>query len=119
MRNKILIVGAKLQGEDELEGMLQEVVETGGELFLTETTEDGLTILQKEKPQLVFLDARLVGAHHEKWVCKGVHVVLMRHKHEPDFGMEDSLIKPVRYRQVWEKCRAILNPEPAPQLPPM
>lgn len=119
MRNKILIVGANLHKDGDFENMLQDVVEAGGELFFAEKTEDGLSILKKEKPQLVFLDAHLIGADHKLWLCQGVHIVLMRHKHEPDFGIQDCIFKPIRYRQVLERCLAVLDPEPAPPMPPM
>lgn len=119
MRNKILIVAANAHESSELENMLRAIVETGGELFFAEKEEDGLAIFKQEKPRLVFLDVRFAQKGPEKWKQADVHVVLMRHKHESDFGMTDYILKPLKPYQVLEKCRAVLDPEPAPMMPPM
>ena len=61
MRNKILIVDINKEDREQKKMILQEVVDAGGELFFADNREDGLTILRKEQPQLVFLDPALAG----------------------------------------------------------
>jgi DNA-binding response OmpR family regulator len=119
MRNKILIVEAAVQERDQLEQMLQEIVEEGGELFFAGTREDGMAILKKEQPQLVFLDASFLGEGEGVWVHEGVHVILMRRKHELRQIEEDFVLKPLKRHQVLEKCHAVLRKEPAAKIPPM
>ncbi len=118
MRNKILIVDADRQDREELEQILQEIVEEGGELFFADKREDGIAILKKEQPQLVFLDAHLVG-EEDNWIHEGVHIILMRNKHELQQKSEDFVLKPLKRYQVLQRCRAVLHKEPAAQIPPM
>ncbi len=119
MRNKVLIVDANLQERQELEQILQEVVDEGGMLFFAEKREDGLAIIAKEHPQLVFLDTHLVGENEDEWVEKGVYIVVMRARNEPHQKSEDFVLKPLKTHQVLEKCRIALGKESAPPLPPM
>lgn len=119
MRNKVLIVDSNPKECQQLEQILQEVVEDGGELFFADKREDGLAIIANEHPQLVFLDNRLVGDNEDEWVEEGVHVVVMRDRHEPHQKSEDFVLKPLKPHQVLEKCRGVLKKEPAPQIPPM
>jgi len=118
MRNKILIVDAHAEDKDQLEQMLQEIVEAGGELFFTEKREEGIAILKKENPQLVFLDVNLIG-EKSAWIYEGVHITLMQSKNDIQQKDEDVLFKPFTRYQVLEKCRAVLHKEPAAQIPPM
>jgi DNA-binding response OmpR family regulator len=118
MRNKILIVDANVEDREQLEQMLQEIVEEGGELFFTEKREEGVAILKKEHPQLVFLDATLIG-EKSAWMHEGIHVIFMQRKHDIQQKNEDFLLKPFTRYQVLEKCRAVLHKEPAAQIPPM
>lgn len=118
MRNKILIVDDNANDRDELEQILQEIVEEGGELFFTEKREEGIAILKKEHPQLVFLEANLVGEKNA-WIHTGVHVILMQSKNDLQQTTGDFLLKPLKRYQVLSKCRAILEKKPAVQIPPM
>jgi DNA-binding NtrC family response regulator len=107
VRNKILIVDANMQDREQLEQILQEIVEEGGELFFVDKREDGLAILKKEHPQLVFLENSFLGDDEKAWIQEGVHLVFM---HE---------IKPFETTKVLEKCRSVLHKMPAVQIPPM
>lgn len=119
MRNKVLIVDADPKDRQQLEHILQEVVEEGGELFFAGKREEGLAILVKEHPQLVFLDTQLVGENEDEWIEKGVHIVVMCERNEPHQRSEDFVIKPLKSHQVLEKCRAVLGKESVPPIPPM
>lgn len=119
MRNKILIIDANPHERHELEQILQEVVDEGGEIIFAEKRAEGLALIKKEHPQLVFLDNHLIGENEDEWIEKGVHIVVMREKDEPSQKSEDFILKPLKSHQVLEKCRAALRKEPAPQLPPM
>ncbi|MCH9626974.1 MAG: hypothetical protein S4CHLAM2_06060 [Chlamydiales bacterium] len=119
MRNKILIVDADPSARQALEEILQEVVEKGGEFLFASTQEDGLTLLTKEHPQLVFVDTLLLGENEEAWNQEGVHVVVMQIGHQQDQYRADVLLKPLRPHQVLEKCQAFLGKEISPQMPPM
>ena len=47
MRNKILIVDANQEDREQLEDILKEIVDAGGELFFADNRADGLEILKK------------------------------------------------------------------------
>jgi DNA-binding response OmpR family regulator len=118
MRNKILIVDANHEDREQLETILQEVVNSGGELFFADNREDGLAILKKEIPQLVFLDASLAGDVNG-WIHEKVQVIFMCNKHEQNRKNEDFVVKPLKRHPVLEKCRAFLSAEPVSPIPPM
>ncbi len=119
MRNKILIVDADQKERQVFEEILQVVVEKGGELLFAGTREDGLTLLAKEHPQLVFVDTHLLGENEEAWNQEGVHIVVMRTRHEPHQKSEDFVLKPLKPHQVLEKCAAFVAKETSPPFPPM
>lgn len=119
MRNKVLIIGTNKKESEELETILHEIVEEGGELFFTDSVEDGWTILKKERPQIILLDELLVSDDPKIWEQEGGHLIIMQKKHERISHDEDFVYKPFRSHQVLEKCRASLGKEPVAQLPPM
>jgi DNA-binding response OmpR family regulator len=119
VRNKILIVDANAEDREQLEQILQEIVEEGGELFFADKREDGLAILKKERPPLVFLDAPFVGEDKGVWEHEGVHLILMLQKSEARQTKEDFVLKPFKRHQVLEKCHAVLHKEPSAPIPPM
>ncbi|MCC5831858.1 MAG: hypothetical protein JJU12_02300 [Chlamydiales bacterium] len=119
MRNKVLIVDSDSGVRQQLEQILQEVVEDGGELFFADKREDGLAIIAKEHPQLVFLDAPFVGKDEDEWMKEGVHLVIMRDRRDTQHKSEDFVLKPLRSHQILEKCRGALKRESAPPIPPM
>src|SRR5262245_10011545 len=98
MRNKILIVSAQAEDREQLEQILQEIVDEGGELFLTEKREDGLAIFNKEQPLLIFLDSALVGKEGD-WMHREAHIILLGSKKELQQKSEDFLIKPFKHQQ--------------------
>jgi len=119
MRNKILIIYAHAQERDQLEQFLQEIIEEGGELFFADKRENGIAIIKKEHPQLVFLDSLLAGEDAKAWMHEGVRIIFMRHKNEYHHKEEDVVFKPLKSHQVLEKCRVWLGREPVAQIPPM
>ena len=118
MRNKILIVDANQEDREQLEDILKEIVDAGGELFFADNRADGLEILKKELPQLVFLDSDLAGDLNA-WIHDKVHVILMRSRHEVQQKGEDFVLKPLKRHPVLEKCKSVLSSEAAAPLPPM
>lgn len=118
MRNKILIVDANNEDREQLENILQEIVDAGGELFFADNREVGLAILKKEQPQLVFLDAFLAGDENS-WIHENVQVILMCSKHALHQTSEDFVVKPLKRHPVLEKCRAFLSTGPVSPIPPM
>lgn len=120
MQNKILIVGGSAREQSTLEEILQEIVEEGGELLFTDNKEEGMTLLYKENPQLVFLDLSLLGKDVHSWSNEGSHIILMGHPNELQHHPEsDYLMKPFKSRHVLEKCRTCLGHESISQPPPM
>jgi hypothetical protein len=116
--NKILIVSMRLEEREQLEQILQEVIEEGGELLFADRREEALEIVTKEHPQLVFVDNDLAG-NKQDWINEGTYVVWMGLAHElPEVG-EDRLVKPFVPRQVLDKCHLALNKEPSVEMPPM
>lgn len=118
MRNKILIVDANKEDREQLETILQEVVNAGGELFFADNREDGLAILKKELPRLVFLDVLLAG-DTQSWTQDNVQVIFMCSKHEQNQVSEAFIVKPLKRHPILEKCRAFLSTEPVSPIPPM
>lgn len=105
MRKKVLIVDANQRERDKFEKILRIIVEEGGELFFADKKEDGLALIAKERPQIVFLDPTLKGEDESLWKKEGVHLVIMN--------------KPFKVNQVLETCRSVLGREVAAPLPPM
>ncbi len=116
MRNKILVVESDAEAREQLEQMLQEVLEAGGELFFTQNREDALAIIAKEQPAIVFLDPRLVGGDLAVWKREGVHLVVTG---EAKRDGADFLARPFEVEQVVEKCHLYLSAEPVPPILPM
>jgi DNA-binding response OmpR family regulator len=118
MRNKILVVDADQEERGQLELILQEIVDAGGELFFADTREDGLAILKKEHPQLIFVDAILAG-EESAWVQPQVHVIFLCGKREQQPKQGDFILKPIKRHPILEKCNAVLSKEPVSPIPPM
>lgn len=118
MINKILIIDPNQKERFQLEKILQEVIQKGGEIIIAEKREDGLAMIEREHPQLVFLDASILGEEKE-WAQKRVHIVVMRRKNEGHPPDEDSIMKPFKAQQVLEKCRSFLSKEPPAFIPLM
>ena len=119
VRNKILIVNSHVDEREELEQILQEIVQEGGELFFADKIEDGLAIMKKESPPLILINAQLIGEDRSTWIQEGVHVIFIRRKSAVGVNGENDLSKPFKAHQVLEKCRVWLGKEPVAQAPPM
>ena len=119
MRNKILVVERDVAAREQLETILQEIVEEGGELIFTQKQEDALEIINKQHPPIVFLESRLAEEDREAWNLEGVHVILTYPRGTTAPADTSHLIKPFRAHQVIEKCREYLSQEFVPPTPPM
>lgn len=117
MINKILIIDSNPKEREQLEVILREVVQHGGEIIMTERRKEGLAIIKKEHPQLVFIDASAIGNDREEWNHEGVRIVIMRRKN--DVVDEESVVKPFKSHQILEKCDLFLSKEPQALTPPM
>ena len=119
MRNKILVVERDGAAREQLETILQEIVEEGGELIFTQKQEDALEIIKKQHPPIVFLEFRLAEENREAWNWKGVHIILTYPRGKVALAGAEHLFKPFRPHQVLEKCREYLSREFVPPSPPM
>ena len=119
MRNKILVIEQDAPEREQLETILQEIVEEGGELIFTQKREDAWEIIKKQHPAIVLLDSRLVEEDREVWNLEGVHVILTYPRGTPAPARTLHLFKPFKAHQVLEKCREFLSPECVPPSPPM
>lgn len=105
MKNKVLIVHQISEDIHILEDFLLEVMGNDGEIFFAEEGDQGLEILMKEKPSLVFLQDDIYDS--EKW--QGAHIVVLRSKKEPEDENLNVLYKPFKKHQVFEKCHSVLD----------
>lgn len=119
MRNKILIVEKNPEDQTALEKILHSLVEDGAELFFAKKKQAALAIMDREHPQLVFVDESLIGKDIEQWNIKGVRVVVMQHKTESSQQREDFILKPFQQKEILEKCHSTLMKSPRPSVPPM
>jgi DNA-binding LytR/AlgR family response regulator len=119
MRNKILIIESNPLLRNQFEESFQEILAQGGELFFTSDTREGIALLQKEKPQLIFLEFKLGGGDFSKWRREGSHLVLLADKGDTLPPDVDFLIKPLQERQLQEKCGSLHLQEPVPPILPM
>ena len=119
MRNKILVVERDVAAREQLETILQEIVEEGGELIFTQKQEDALEIIKKQHPPIVLLDSRLAEEDRSAWNLEGVHVILTYPRGTVAPAGTLHLFKPFQAHQVLEKCREFLSREFVPPTPPM
>lgn len=105
MRKKVVIVVANRRVWEKFEEILSIIAEEGGELFFADKKEDGLTLIARENPQIVFLDLSLKGGDEALWKKEGVHLIIMD--------------KRFKVPQILEMCRSVLGREVASPLPPM
>jgi DNA-binding response OmpR family regulator len=118
MRNKILIVCDNIEEREQMEQILQSIVEEGGELFFAGKQEEGITILNKERPHILFLDSPLLD-DKKRWEHEGTHLIIMRMQGEAPQKGEGYVMKPFKVHEVLEKCRLCLHHDPALYIPPM
>jgi DNA-binding response OmpR family regulator len=120
MCNKILIVENELAAREQIEQILQGIVEEGGELFFTHQREEALSLIKKERPQIVFLDISLIGEDRAVWAQQeGVHLILTLPSTVKPLRGEEWIVKPFQSDQVFEKCHAYLSREAMPPILPM
>ena len=112
-RNRILVVESDSAAREQLDNILQEIVEEGGELIFTQKREDALEILKKQRPVVLLLDSRLRG-NHAAWNLEDVHVIILLERGDTATAGEDHLFKPFRANQVIEKCREHLSQDLCP-----
>ncbi len=119
MRNKILVVERDAAAREQLEVILQEIVEEGGELIFTQKQEDALEIIKKQHPPVVLLESKLAEEDRGAWNLEGVHVILTYPRGTTAPAGSTHLFKPFKAHQVLEKCREYLSREFVPPIPPM
>lgn len=119
MHPKILIALISQEEKQQFEEALSDYLDRGGELLFASTKDDGLQILKKEKPVLVFLDNQLVGPNEDEWVQKGTQVILVRDVHDAEQQGEDFIDRPLKQEQILEKCKKTLDSLRFSRVPPM
>ncbi len=106
MRNKILIISSKR--ESELENIFLELVKKGGEIFFADSRQVAFQILEKEHPNIVFIDAPFFDEASDAWGHhKGAFFVL-REKNENASENESTLHRPFKASLVFQKCQHFL-----------
>lgn len=105
MRSRVLVVVENEKEIGKLESGLQSVAENGGVVFLVKERSGGLDILDRARPQLVFIEDRLQGEQKDIWSQYGADVVVVD-KHTSE-------------NVVLEKCRGLLLEGSSDPIPPM
>jgi len=108
MHKKILIVTSDRQEKEKIETIFEEMMEKGGELLFVDKKEDIMPLLDKEHPQLVFLDGDLMGSDTFPEIAE-MHIVWIRKKGDARMEGEDTLFKPFTAHDVVAKCRQVMD----------
>ena len=96
--NKIVVIAFDVKEQALIEEMLYEMVSRGVELFFVATLEHGLEVMEREQPQLIFMDSSLrekVGKRYEE------RVVFV--------GEGTTLKRPLQKELVLEVCGRLLD----------
>lgn len=115
MRNKVLVVTSNPLEYAQFEMALQDVVNEGGELFLTQNKQEGQLILKKERPQILFLEAQFMDAN---WELNETHLVLLWKEGEQKSG-RNYLMRPLKEKEIQAVCHTVLKKEFVPPERPM
>ncbi len=122
---KILIVDDEIHIRSLLEQTLEELEESHGvSIFSASNGEEGLAVIEKERPALVFLDVMMPGlngyevcrAVKERKELAGIHLILLTAKGQVmdreeglASGALDYMTKPFDPDQVVGRAREILG----------
>jgi len=124
MEQKILIVDDEAHIRMLIEQTLEELEDEGVEFFTAENGEMALEMIQKEKPQLVFLDVmmpKLNGMEvcrrvKKEWKLNDVFIVLLTAKGQEtdrqkgqDVGADVYMTKPFDPEELLGKARKVLD----------
>jgi hypothetical protein len=118
LRNKILVVEHEEADRVELESILQEVIEEGGELIFSQKKEEALEILHKQHPIIVLIESKYIEEDPQAWHVEGVHIILI-YPHGAKACNQEHIFKPFNPHQILEKCSEYLSREFVPPIPPM
>ena len=67
MQQKILVATEHKDDLEQLEEILSDFLERGGELLFAKKREEAIKLMKQAKPQILFLDNALVG-NSDDWV---------------------------------------------------
>jgi two-component system alkaline phosphatase synthesis response regulator PhoP len=124
MEQKILIVDDEAHIRMLIEQTLEELEDEGVEFFSAENGEMALEVIQKERPQLVFLDVmmpKLNGMEvcrrvKKEWNLNNVFIVLLTAKGQEtdrqkgqDVGADIYMTKPFDPEELLGKARQVLG----------
>lgn len=118
MRKKILIA-TSVKERLILEKDLASILDEGGELLLVTTQEEGLNVLHKEKPSLIFVDESLTGKNLDLWNQEGSLLVIITDKKNASQYSVMTLVRPIDSNRVTEICNALWTTRENALLPPM
>ena len=118
MQRKILVATANQQEAEQIEEILTEFLEKGGELLWAKKRDEALRLLKESKPQILFLDNALVGKSDE-WLVGNTQIILIRNIEDNAMHGEDFVDRPLKKEQVMAKCHATFESLTVARLPPM
>lgn len=101
--NKILIVVSQPAERALIGEKLYDLIENGTELFFTGTREHALEILEREHPNLIFVDVFFVEENTGLWERYGGHLIVLS---------KETLGKPLlQAEEIVESCSRLLDPK--------
>ncbi len=117
MRHKILIW--TLQTENSVfQESLAHFLEEGGELFIALNAQDAEAIVNREKPQLIFIDHRSLQAF-SKGSVKESHCYVICEKGTQAPNGYLTLERPLTQKKIADCCKAVFTDEIFVKIPPM
>ncbi len=126
MDSKILVVDDEAHITQLIEQTLEDLEDKGVQLLIATNGEEALKIIEKEKPQLVFLDVMMPKVngfevcHTVKnvWKIKGIYVIMLTAKGQEldkekgkEVGADMYITKPFDPDALYDKAVEILGVE--------
>jgi two-component system alkaline phosphatase synthesis response regulator PhoP len=124
MEQKILIVDDEAHIRMLIEQTLEELEDDGVKFLIAENGEEALTLITKEKPQLVFLDVMMPKMNGME-VCRrvkkelalpGIYIILLTAKGQEvdrlkgqEVGADVYMTKPFDPEMILNKAREVLE----------
>lgn len=117
MSKKILIVSADPEEKMHLDKALSSVVEEGGELFFAGVKQEALDLIEREHPQLLFLEESFLE-EESFWKKKCPHVFFLCKKRAETENKKDCLFKPFKERQIHAIYQEVFSQQKGEFVPP-
>ena len=124
MASKILVVDDEAHITQLIEQTLEDLEDKGVELLIATNGEEALEIIEKEKPQLVFLDVMMPKVNgfevcntvKNEWNIPGIYVIMLTAKGQEvdkekgkEVGADMYITKPFDPDALYDKAVEILG----------